>query len=102
MRWNTLADCLESYTSNWHCLAKVCSENRSEIDLDIVKNVQDVELKEVVDIYLRKLKKISIALDLMQREMCTLSECTHIWKELLSGQWLEEEAKCLRKRTTWR
>lgn len=63
VRWNTLADCLESYSRNWHCLAKVCSDHRSLIDLDIVKNVQDVELKASVDIYLRKLRKISVALE---------------------------------------
>lgn len=49
VRWNTLADCLESYVKNWHCLAKVCSEHSSLLDLAIVRLVQDVELKENVE-----------------------------------------------------
>ncbi|GBP75210.1 hypothetical protein EVAR_88816_1 [Eumeta japonica] len=92
VRWNTLADCLESYVNNWHCLVKVCSEHRSVLDLTIVRKVQDVEFKENVENYLKKLKKVAIALDLIQKDLCVPSNCTHIWKDLLSSDWLPEEA----------
>ncbi|GBP19290.1 hypothetical protein EVAR_79890_1 [Eumeta japonica] len=67
VRWNTLADCLESYVNNWHCLVKVCSEHRSVLDLTI-------------------------------KDLCVLSNCTHIWKDLLSSDWLPEEADKLKAR----
>ncbi|CAH2086229.1 unnamed protein product [Euphydryas editha] len=90
-RWNTLADCLESYTSNWHCLEKVCTEYKPILDLTIARSVQNIELKENVEIYLTKLKKISVALNRVQKEMCVISECTDIWKTLLSLEWSQEE-----------
>ncbi|GBP64815.1 hypothetical protein EVAR_50331_1 [Eumeta japonica] len=98
VRRNTLADCLESYVNNWHCLVKVCSEHRSVLDLTIVRNVQDVEFKENVENYVKKLKKVAIALDLIQKDLCVLSNCTHIWKDLLSSDWLPEEADKLKAR----
>ncbi|GBP22163.1 hypothetical protein EVAR_10673_1 [Eumeta japonica] len=84
VRWNTLADCLESYVKNCHCLAKVCSDHRALLDLEIVRHVQDIELKENIEEYLKKLKKVSMGLDTVQRETCILSDCTHTWKDLLS------------------
>ncbi|KAJ8720593.1 hypothetical protein PYW08_006058 [Mythimna loreyi] len=139
IRWNTLADCLESYVNKWHCLVKVCSEHRTELDLTIVRNVQDVEFKENVENYLKelkkvaraldliqkdlcvehrteldltivrnvqdvefkenvenylkKLKKVARALDLIQKDLCALSDCTRIWKDLLSSDWLPEDKK---------
>ncbi|XP_074040538.1 uncharacterized protein [Leptinotarsa decemlineata] len=96
VRWNTLADCLESYVNNWHCLMKVCSEHRTVLDLTIVRNVQDVEFKENVENYLKKLKKITRALDLIQKDMCVPSDCTRIWKDSLSSDWLPEEADKLK------
>ncbi|GBP55912.1 hypothetical protein EVAR_43704_1 [Eumeta japonica] len=98
VRWNTLADCLESYVNNWHYLVKVCSEHRSILDLTIVRKGQDVEFKENVENYLKKLKKVAIALDLIQKDLCVLSNCTHIWKDLLSSDWLPEEADKLKAR----
>lgn len=35
VRWNTLADCLESYIKNWHILSKVCTDNRVAISPNI-------------------------------------------------------------------
>lgn len=57
-----------------------------------------MELKENVELYKTKLKKISVALDRMQKEMCALSECTDIWKTLLSLEWSQEEQRKLEAR----
>lgn len=82
VRWNTLAGCIESYLENWHILCKICSENRAALDTDIVAKVQDMNLKMNAQDYLVKLKKIAIALDQVQKDNCTISECTEIWIEL--------------------
>ncbi|GBP75780.1 hypothetical protein EVAR_60093_1 [Eumeta japonica] len=46
---------------------------QSVLDLTIVRKVQDVEFKENVENYLKKLKKVAIALDLIQKDLCVLS-----------------------------
>lgn len=85
VRWNTLSDCFESYLKNWHILAKVCTENRAAIDVEISSLVQDLNLKTNVQNYLVKHKQISIALDKVQNEMCTIGEATEIWLNLLQS-----------------
>ncbi|KYN18720.1 Putative nuclease HARBI1 [Trachymyrmex cornetzi] len=63
VRWNILADCLESYINNWHILSKVCTDNRAAISLDISYKIHDMDLKISATNYLEKLKVISVALD---------------------------------------
>jgi len=84
VRWNTLADCLESYINNWHILSKVCTDNRVAISSDISSKVHDMDLKISATIYLEKLKVISVALDKVQRDCCTISEATEIWIKIIN------------------
>lgn len=83
VRWNTLCNCLESYIDNWHILSKVCSEYKLSIDTDIIKLVNNMDLKINCEEYYRKLKFISVSLDKMQRDDCVISEGTQIWLDLL-------------------
>lgn len=71
VRWNTLSDCLESYLKNWPLLLDVCSNNRISIDKDIIKLVNDTDLKTKAQDHLKKLKYIAVALDNVQRNTCT-------------------------------
>ncbi|KAJ8911975.1 hypothetical protein NQ315_003253 [Exocentrus adspersus] len=73
----------ESYLENWHILSKICSEHRAAIDKDISTKVFDINLKVNAQDYLQKLKQIAIALDKVQSDNCTISECTEIWLDLL-------------------
>lgn len=77
-RWNSLADCLESYVKNWHILAKICSENRNEINPQISSKVQDLNLKNNAEDYLEKLKIVAVALDKVQTEDFTLGEAVEV------------------------
>ncbi|XP_024882803.1 uncharacterized protein LOC112461697 [Temnothorax curvispinosus] len=83
VRWDTLADCLESYISNWHILSKVCTDNRVAISSDISSKVNDTDLKIKATDYLEKLKIISVALDKIQRDCCIIGEATEIWIEII-------------------
>eukprot|EP00102_Acyrthosiphon_pisum_P018457 XP_008190223.1 PREDICTED: uncharacterized protein LOC100569569 isoform X2 [Acyrthosiphon pisum] len=82
VRWNTLYDCLKSYIDNWHIIYQVCSENRSAIENKILKLVHDVELKNNTETYLIKLKNISTALDITQKNSCTIGESVEVWLRL--------------------
>lgn len=82
VRWNTLADCLESYLNNWHILSKICTDHRAAIDTNVASKVHDINLKLKAQDYLRKLKKIAVALDRIQKDTCTISEATEIWINL--------------------
>lgn len=82
VRWNTLADCLESYLDNWHILSAICTEHRAAIEAKIIKKVNDFNLKMRIESYLNKLKKIAIALDKVQSDQCCIGEATEIWINL--------------------
>ncbi|KAL4092430.1 hypothetical protein QTP88_026931 [Uroleucon formosanum] len=83
VRWNTFSDCLQSYLENWHILSSVCSNNRAAIDTTIIRKIEDMEMKRNAEDYFRKLKMISISLDKIQKDSCTLSDAIDVWKDLL-------------------
>ncbi|KAL4154529.1 hypothetical protein QTP88_000387 [Uroleucon formosanum] len=83
VRWNTFSDCLQSYLENWHILSSVCSNNRAAIDTTIIRKIEDMEMKRNAEDYFRKLKMISISLDKIKKDSCTLSETIDVWKDLL-------------------
>lgn len=82
VRWNSLADCIESYLNNWHIIAKVCSENRSAINSNIGVKVNDVNLKQNAQDYMKTLKAVSVSLDKVQRDDCTIGEAVEVWLDL--------------------
>lgn len=82
VRWNTYCDCLESYIVNWPILVNVCRENRSAIDTNISRKVNDLQIKSNAEGHLEILKKISVALDKTQSNKCTLSEVSEVWIDL--------------------
>ena len=45
VRWNTLADYLESYIQNWLIMSKVCTEIRIAIDTNISRKVHNIGIK---------------------------------------------------------
>ncbi|KYN18715.1 hypothetical protein ALC57_08967, partial [Trachymyrmex cornetzi] len=101
VRWNSLADCYEFYLKNWHILAKVCSENITVFDIEICTKVQNLDLKTNVQNHLIKLQQISIALDKVQSEVCTIGEATKIWLNLLQSTkkiFTEFEIECFKNR----
>ncbi|XP_011633698.1 uncharacterized protein LOC105424896 isoform X1 [Pogonomyrmex barbatus] len=103
VRWNTLTDCLESYINNWHILSKVCTDNRVAISPDISSKINDVNLKVKATDYLEKLKIISVALDKIQRDCCTIGEATEIWIKIINHfklqyNFSESDLKCVLQR----
>ena len=82
VRWNTLADCLQSYLDNWPILLKVCEEHRGSIDSTVVRKVQNIGIKRNADDYLQRLKPISVALDKVQRDNCFMGQAVDAWKQL--------------------
>lgn len=82
VRWNSLADCIESYLNNWHIIAKVCTENRSVIEASVSAKVNNVNLKQNAQDYLKKLKTVSVSLDKVQRDDCTIGEAVEVWLDL--------------------
>lgn len=63
---------------------KVCNDNRSAIEATIFTKVKDLHTKSMAQEYLVILKRIAIALDLIQADSCTISEATDIWLSLKS------------------
>lgn len=90
VRWNTFADTIQCYLENWHILFKLCDENRTAVDKTIFLKVNDVNIKHNASIYLIKLKKISISLDQVQKDNCTIGEACDIWLTL--KEFFETEA----------
>lgn len=82
VRWNTLADCLQSYLDNWSTIIKVCDDHRDNIDSKISKKVQDISIKRNAEDYLKRMKPIAVALDKVQSDTCKISDAVEVWKEL--------------------
>ena len=82
VRWNSLKDCIESYISNWSILLSVCEQHKDYILNSIKYKVEDISLKRNAEDYLQILKPVSKALDIIQGDSCTISECVNIWKNL--------------------
>jgi len=45
VRWNTMADCLESYIKHWPILMTVCEQNRDKIDSSVANIVTNLGIK---------------------------------------------------------
>lgn len=82
VHWNTMADSIESYLENWSIIHKICTDNRSAVQSDILTSVEDIAMKNRAHEYLIKLKKNAGALDRVQSDNCTISEATSIWLTL--------------------
>lgn len=82
VRWNTMCDSLESYIKNWPILMQIVDENRDAIDESIRSKVMNLSIKRNVEDLLLRLKPISIALDQIQKDSCSIAEAVDIWKKL--------------------
>lgn len=89
VRWNSLADCLEMYVTQWEIILKICEENKKEIDSTIYEKVSNIGIKHAAQEYLRILKPISVALDILQRKNATITDAVEQWKHL---QYIFEES----------
>lgn len=88
VRWNSIYDSLEAYVKNWPILVQICEQNRDGIDNRIQNIVTNIGVKRNLEDMLNQLKPIANALDKVQKNDCSISDCVHIWKTL--GKELEE------------
>lgn len=82
VRWNTMADCLESYIKYWPILLTICEQNRDKIDNNIANIVTNLGIKRSAEELLQRLKPIAVALDHIQQDKCTIADTVEIWKKL--------------------
>lgn len=47
VRWNTMADSIESYLENWSIIHKICTDNCSAVQSDILTSVEDIAMKTI-------------------------------------------------------
>ena len=84
VRWNSVTDCLKSYLENWAVLMKVCDRHKEDISSSVIDKVCSMELKYSAETYLKCLRPISMNLDRLQSNKCTISESVEIWLDVLS------------------
>lgn len=82
MRWNSLADSLRAYITNWPILVAICEEHREEISPEIARKVKDYAIKRNTEDYLQRMTPIAVALDKAQSDSCTLAQGHQIWHAL--------------------
>ncbi|GBN39480.1 hypothetical protein AVEN_243334-1 [Araneus ventricosus] len=63
-------------------LTKVCEDHRSEIDRDITNKILNIGLKRNVEDTIGNLKPVAEAIDIVQKNNCSLVECVFAWKKL--------------------
>lgn len=64
VRWNSVADCLQSYLDNWSTLLKVCEEHRDAIDANIAAKVSNIAMKRNAEDYLERMEPIAFLIPL--------------------------------------
>jgi len=82
VRWNTMADCLESNIKHWPILMTICEQNRNKTDSSVANIVTNLGVKRSAEELLQRLKPIAVALDKVQRDSCTIADAVDIWKQL--------------------
>lgn len=82
VRWNTVADCLQSYLDNWSVLLRVCEEHRDSIDRVVAEKVENIGIKRSAEDYLSRMKPIACSLDKVQRNTSTISDAVSHWRQL--------------------
>ena len=82
VRWNSVADCLESYLKNWAIMLKVSEDHRSEFDKDIFSKLSNLGIKRSAEDLLARMKPISVALDKVQADKSTIADAVNVWKDL--------------------
>jgi len=82
VRWNTMADCLESNIKHWPILMTICEQNRNKTDSSVANIVTNLGVKRSAEELLQRRKPIAVALDKVQRDSCTIADAVDIWKQL--------------------
>lgn len=82
VRWNSFADALDSYLKSWSVLVTICENNKDKIDKNIQSLVSNISLKRNAEDYFQQLKPISVALDKVQSQNCTIGETVFLFKNL--------------------
>lgn len=65
-----------------HKLVKICEEHRDEIDREITKLVSNIVVKRNAEDLFARLKPVSLSIDLVQKDNCTIARCVVIWKNV--------------------
>lgn len=89
---STIVDMLEDFVENWHILSKICTDFKTDIEVEIVANVLDKQLKITAEGYLKQLRRITVALDIAQRDSTTIGDITEIWLKLMKAMANEPNA----------
>lgn len=77
-----MSDAIRSYLDNRGTLVQICQDNKDDIDIEIIKIVNDSHVaKNAVDLVAR-LTPIAVGLDRMQRALTTISVAVEIWNKL--------------------
>ena len=82
VRWNTMADSLESYLQNWPIMLQVCEKHRGEIDTNIANKVKNIGIKRNAEDFLIRLNPIAVAVDRVQSDTCVIRETVQIWRDM--------------------
>ena len=77
VRWNSVADSLESYLNQWSIIADM-----KNLDEDVEAKVLNTGIKRAAEDLYERLKIVSTAIDQLQGNDCNLSKAVKIWKKL--------------------
>jgi len=81
VRWNTMADCLESYSKHWPILMTICERKCDKTDSSIANIVTNLGIKRNAEELLQRLKSTAVALDKVQRDSSTTADAVDVRKQ---------------------
>lgn len=89
VRWNTMTDAIKSFLENRGNLVQLCQDHKDNIDPDITKLINDMNIVTNAENMLSYLMPIAVALDRVQRDKTTIAVAVEVWHNLelaLKGQ----------------
>lgn len=82
VHWSSIRGTIKSYLKNWSVLMTVCDEHRDEIDIDVIRLVQNLGLKRNCEDLLLLVEPIAGVLDIIQSDTTKISDSVVVWKRL--------------------
>lgn len=96
-----MTDAIKSFLENRGNLVQLCQDHKDDIDPDIIKIINDINIVMNAKHMLSYLKPIAVALDRAQRDKTTIAVAVEIWHKLeldLKEQPLEVKKHFYRRR----
>nr|XP_047136633.1 uncharacterized protein LOC124813516 [Hydra vulgaris] len=97
-RWNSQAECVRTFTSNYHLYLEIQTEHTEHFNDSIKKILDHVGIFREATQLVKQLDAVAATLNKLQADTTKLSDCVDIWLDIIENPDLENYGQFFRKR----